>query len=455
MNILEKLITILGPENVIIDSLILKNYQSDRYLQTKNQVLTAVTPMNESHIAQLLKLANKHKISLTVRAAGTSTTGAATPNKETILVLTEKLNQILEIDLVNKVAVVEPGVITEKLQNKVEALELYYPPDPSSLAECTLGGNVMQNAGGARALKYGVTRNYVLGLEGFWASGQKFKFGGKILKIRQGYDLLHLLIGSEGTLGIITKIYLKLIQKPKYCKNVLVGFNSYQKALTLLQKILASNLVPDTFELMDQFCIQAAEQYLDRKLKLYSKAYFLIQLTADQKSELDNKILLLIEIIKTLQGEYLIAETEKEAQDLWQIRRCLSDALKKISVNKFSQDIVVPIAEIPKYMNYLKRISNDLVKVIGFGHLGDGNIHLNILNLNPENKNWFSEAKKIEKRLIKYALKLGGTISGEHGFGLAKKEYLRLLYSKTEINYLKKIKKIFDPNNILNSGKIF
>lgn len=455
MPIINQLISYFGQEKVILDPTLLKTYQSDRYQHVLNQALVAVIPTKKEELAYLLKFANKHKIPLTIRAAGTSTTGAATPKKDTILVLMSKLNKILEIDQLNKVAVVEPGVITGDLQTKVEALGLFYPPDPASLNECTLGGNVMQNAGGARALKYGVTRNYVLGLEGYWGNGKKFKFGGKILKARHGYDLLQLLIGSEGTLGVITKIYLKLINKPANTRSVLVGFNSYQKALTLFQRITKAQLIPDTFEFMDEFSVKAAEQFLKIEPILNNKAYFLIQLTAETESDLNRQTDILLSNVKSLQGEYKIPQNETENQQIWQLRRCISDATKQISFGKLSQDIVVPISEVPKYMVYLKKLSSASTKVIGFGHLGDGNIHLNILNLKSKSDNWLYEAKKIEKCLIKYALKLGGTISGEHGFGLAKKEYLNLLYSSREINDFRKIKKLFDPNCILNPGNIF
>jgi glycolate oxidase len=434
-----------------------EKYSQDHYKQIKAFPEVIVRPKNSKEIKQIINFANKYKIPLTCRGGGTATTGSAIPIKGGILLSFEKMKRILEIDTENKIIVCEPGVFTADIHKAAEAVSLFYPPDPASAAECTIGGNIMTNAGGIRALKYGVTRNYVLGLEGFWANGLPFKLGGKILKEQVGYDLKQLLIGSEGTLGIITKITLKLIPKPKYSSDLLLSYTNYNDALQTLSQIEENGIKPSTAEFFNNFAIVSAEKYLKKSVFFKNiKVAFLLQIDGNDENKMKNHISLLKKIAKQNSVQQIFPlESDTQNKLVWEVRKCLSTAFSNLSQDKISLDPVIPLSKIPEYMKYIEDIdqSTDL-KVVGFGHLGDGNVHINILNLKSTKKVWEKERKIISQKLLKNAISLGGAISGEHGIGLAKKPYLNLIYKKEYLKLLKNIKTCFDPQNILNPEKI-
>ncbi len=436
----------------------LLKYQGDRYQFVKNTPVLVLYPFSDKDVKAILKLANKFKIHLTIWGAGTSTTGAATVKANGVIISTERMNKIIELDIENQVLVVEPGVVLADLIKFVEENNFFYPPDPASLDLCTIGGNVIQNAGGARALKYGVTANYVLGLEGFWANGEKFKLGGKIFKNAIRYDLISLLIGSEGTLGFITKIYLKLLHKPKFKQNLLVSFANFQQAFKTLQIIKETKIQPTAVEFLDQYSFTASLNYLEENLNydLKGKAFLIFEFDANYQEELVEQLFLTKKIIKQNFGKELMSH-QNNFEKIWQIRRSLSDAFKALAKNKISHDIVVPPNKIHDFMRFLARLDQKYqAKILGFGHLGDGNIHINILEEKKQPfLGWEEERKKLTLKIMKKAIQLGGTISGEHGIGLAKKPYFSLVSNKKEQSYLRRIKKIFDPHNILNQGKIF
>jgi glycolate oxidase len=393
--------------------------------------LAIVFPTTDAEVQQCLQVAQTHQLTIIPRGAGTGTTGGALVTTPAIILSFERMNKILEIDLENRIAVVEPGVITEHLQNAVESKNLFYPPDPASKNRCTIGGNIAENAGGPRALKYGVTGNYVTGLSGFYIDGTPFHFGGKLYKNVAGYDLMRLLIGSEGTLAIITKIYLRLIPLPEHIQDILITFPSLDDAIGALQKICTSHIHPSAAEFMPE-------------------NQLIIQLDAGQN----------VQTIKDIATQHhaisiCVAETKEDSEKIWQERRAMSESLKASAVHKISHDIVVPPASIAAYLKEAKKIGENLgLNIIGYGHLGDGNIHLNILNTNPNVPNISEAFQKATELILKLAVSMGGSITGEHGIGLTKKAYLPLMFSEKDIETFQGLKKIFDPESRLNTGKV-
>ncbi|MFC1617391.1 FAD-binding oxidoreductase [Candidatus Margulisiibacteriota bacterium] len=456
MDIYQKLITKLGKAKISFDKDVLEKYAQDRYKDLVSYPDVVVFPDCEDDIKIILDFANTNKVPLTPRGAGTNSTGSATPVQKGILVSFEHMNKILELDEQNKIIIVGPGIITGDIQKAVEEKGLYYPPDPSSLDECTIGGNIATNAGGARALKYGVTRNFVLGLEGYFANGTKFKFGGKQIKQAVGYNILNLLIGSEGTLGIITKIYLKLINLPKFTQDLLIMTPCFSDAISAFNTITNAKLELSSAEFMDKFCIETANKYLNKHF-LDDKSFgILLQLEGNEEDILEKNLETIAEICDKLKIENIfVAESKKQKEELWETRRCLADAFKELYAQKTSFDIVVPPTEIGKYMDFIHDLdSKSRLTILGFGHLGDGNIHVNVVQKELDQRTWDQEIETLTLKILKNAVALGGTISGEHGIGLTKKPYLNLVYTEKEIALFRQIKMVFDPNDILNPGKI-
>jgi glycolate oxidase len=365
------------------------------------------------------------------------------------------MDRILEIDEENLVAVVEPGVVTVHLQEEVERRGLFYPPDPASLKTSTIGGNVAECAGGPRAFKYGVTRDYVLGLEVVTPTGEILKTGGKTVKSVTGYDLIRLYTGSEGTLGIITKIFLRLIPKPETKRTMMAVYERLDDAAKTVTLIIKQGIIPVTLELMDDLTIRCMENYLRIGLPLDAEAILIIEV--DGPADLVKKQTSQVAEICQSGGarEIKIAENEKEREEIWAARRAVSAAVVQIKPTKISEDIAVPRSQIPNMVRRLKEIASRYnLNLVIFGHAGDGNLHPNILcdQNDPE------EMGRVEKavgELFQAAVKLGGTLSGEHGIGIMKAPYLQLETGDIGYEVMWAIKKALDPNNILNPGKIF
>ncbi len=405
-----------------------------------------VIPYSESDVEFILKTSTFYEIPLVVRGTGTGTTGGALPVTACIVMSFEKMNRILEIDIHNQVAVVEPGVITGDLHRAVETVGLFYPPDPASLDICTIGGNVAENAGGPRCLKYGVTKDYVLGLSGFYSDGTPFSFGGKLLKNVAGYDIIGLLVGSEGTLAIITQITLKLIPLPESGPMIHCAFECYDDAFLALHESIRCGARPSSVEFIDTTCLNAVQACHGISIDDADR-------TAHLLIELEGKDTRPIEAIlqkKAALMRFISEPTEKEF--FWKIRRLVSTSLKQQFPQKASHDIVVPVAQIATYMAFLVELSKETgIQVIGYGHLGDGNIHVNLL---------FNEAcdeatkHALTFRVLDYAVGLKGSITGEHGIGLSKKPFLSLMFSQDDIALFKRLKLAFDPKGLLNPFKI-
>lgn len=413
-----------------------------------------VRPVSTGEVSKLASFASKNNTFIVPRGAGTGMTGGAVPLEDTVVLSLEGMNRILDVDSENMVAVVEPGVINYHLQERLEENGLFYPPDPASMKFCTLGGNVAENAGGPRAVKYGVTKDYVLGLEVVLPDGRILETGGKNYKDVVGYDLTRLLTGSEGTLGIITKIYLKVLPLPEETVTLLCTYSSLNEAARSVNLIISSSIIPRTLEIMDGESIRAVENYKPYGLPVKAEALLLIEVDGPRVS-VSQEAEKIASICKSCNGKVKVAEDIFSRQRIWEARRSISPALYHIKPTKINEDIVVPRGLIPEMLNSIRKIADkyDLV-IASFGHAGDGNIHVNVMT-DKNNPDEYKRATESVKEIFEVTLGLGGTISGEHGVGLTKKQYLGMELSETSVKLMKDIKNVFDPKGILNPGKIF
>jgi glycolate oxidase len=413
-----------------------------------------VRPVNTDEVSKITAFAFKHGIPMVPRGAGSGMTAGAVPLKDSIVISLEAMNRILEIDERNLVAVVEPGVINSHLQKTLEFKGLFYPPDPASMNFCTLGGNVAENASGPRALKYGVTRDYVIGLEVVLPDGRMLTTGVRTHKGVVGYDMTRLIVGSEGTLAVITKIFLRLLPLPEEVITLLCIFPNMDEAAVAVSKITASKIIPRALEFMDHEAISAVENYKPIGLPKEAEALLLVEVDGSLNSvpEDAEKV---ASICHSLGAMVSVADDVFAKQRLWEARRAVSPALYRISPTKINEDIVVPRSKIPEMLRLLRDIGNKYnLKIVNFGHAGDGNIHVNIMT-DKNNKEEYKRAEDAVKDIFETTLKLGGTISGEHGIGLTKAKYIGMELSPVSIGLMKAIKKVFDPKGIMNPGKIF
>jgi len=413
-----------------------------------------VWPHDVGDVIKVIKYASTKGIPVIPRGAGTGMTGGAVPSQGAIILSMEKMNRIIEIDEKNLNVLVEPGVVNGKLQRELQRHRLFYPPDPASMNFCTIGGNVAENAGGARAVKYGVTKDYVLALEAVLPDGRLINTGVKTAKGVVGYDLTGLLVGSEGTLAVITKIRLKVLPLPQDVITLMVLFKDLEQSGVAVTQIISEGIIPRTLEFLDRETIKAVEHYKPIGLPDDIDALLLIELdgapsviTIDAEKVSD--------ICGRLGGEVVMAENEIAREKLWEARRAISPALFRISPTKINEDIVVPRTRLPEMLRILKGLSESTgIRIVNFGHAGDGNIHVNLM-VDKNNKDEYAKALKLVKNIFSATLELGGTISGEHGVGLTKKDYITMEIQPDELELMKKIKAVFDPQNILNPGKIF
>ncbi len=404
-------------------------------------------------VAWVLRIANEMEIPVVPRGGGTGLAGGAVPMAGGICLNLVRMNRILEVDPVDGVAVVQAGVITHDLQRAVEAQGWLYPPDPASLYMSTIGGNVATNAGGPRCLKYGVTRDYVLGLEVVIPGGEVLRFGGRVMKDVSGYDLKHLFIGSEGTLGVITEVTLRLLPRPPALGALAVAFDDLEAACEAVVAILSAGILPLMAELMDQGVMRAVEAFHPYGLPVEAEA--LLLLAADGEAEAVRADLArMVQQVQAFRGHVLRIATDVEsANQLWEPRRQASPAIARLAPHKFSEDITVPRSQIPQMARRIQRIAQETgVPIVLYGHIGDGNLHPTLLcdRRNPEDMNRVAQAAT---QIFHAALELGGVLSGEHGIGLLKLNFLTQAFPPTVIEKFWAIKQIFDPKNIMNPGK--
>ncbi len=451
----EKLKSIVGKDNFFDskeDKLVYSYDGTPVYQQLPEAVLF---PQDEEQISQILKLANQEKFNVVPRGSGTGLSGGSIPIDNSVVVVMTKWNKILEVDPNNLTAWVQPGVITGALQKEVEKLGLFYPPDPGSLNVCTIGGNVANNAGGLRGLKYGVTKNYVLGVEMILPNGELLKTGGKNMKDVAGYNLRDFIIGSEGTLGIITKVLLKLIPKPTQTITLLIIFDKLIDAGKTVSDIISSHIVPSMMEFLDNTTINCVEDYAKIGLPRKSEAILLIEVDGrgsivQEDAETIRKI-----AVKNNASSLKGAANESEANILKTARRTAFSALARRMPTTILEDATVPRSELPVMIEKVEKAAKMFDVMIGnFGHAGDGNLHPTCLT-DERDSQALERAHRAFDFIFNEAIKLGGTITGEHGTGLAKKQFLEKLAGPAGVDMMKKIKSAIDENNILNPGKIF
>ena len=454
-----RLIQIVGNSYVFLDQETRNHYGHD---ETEDYVFppnVVVKPANALEISEIMKLANEYKIPVTPIGGRTGLSGGALSIHKGIGLSTERLNTILQIDEQNLQVITEPAVITQVLREAVAEKNLFYPPDPSSQGSCWIGGNVAENAGGARAVKYGVTKDYVLNLEVVLPNGEIIWTGANTLKNSTGYNLTQLMVGSEGTLGIITKIVMKLL--PKNTNNVLmlVPFYKAEEACEAVSAIFRAGIVPSALEFMERDAIDWVLQFVDGLNVQVSdeiQAHLLIEVDGNYPDILfqeAEKIMNVVEQFKI--DEVLFADTEDQKNALWKMRRSVAEAVKANSIYK-EEDTVVPRYELPKLLKGIKTIGNKYgFKSVCYGHAGDGNLHVNIIKGDMTDENWKTEVTKGIREIFELTVSLNGTLSGEHGIGFVQKNYMDIAFNFTQLQLMKGIKAIFDPNGILNPGKIF
>ena len=413
-----------------------------------------VWPGHTEDVVKIMKYAYDNGIPVIPRGAGTGMTGGGVPVTGAILLSLEKMNRILDVDPENLHVLCEPGLINGRLQREIERKGLFYPPDPASMNFCTIGGNVAENAGGPRAIKYGVTRDYVMEIESVLPNGDILTTGVKTSKGVVGYDLTRLLVGSEGTLAVFTKIRLKILPMPEEVITLLALFSNLESSGLAVSHIVASKIIPRTLEFMDREVIMAVENFKPVGLPREAEAVLLIELDG-YPTTITREAEKVADICRHLGAEVSMAEDEEARAKLWEARRAVSPALYHISPTKINEDIVVPRNRIPEMLKRLRRLSEESgIKIVNFGHAGDGNIHVNIM-IDRNNKEEYTKGVELVKHVFKETLDLGGTISGEHGIGLTKAPYIGMEISETGLSIMKSIKKVFDPKNILNPGKMF
>lgn len=444
----------VGADNVFSDPADLHTYSYDAAVVDPVLPGLALRPTNAEALSRVVRLCNENRLPLTVRGAGTNLSGGTVPASSGVVVLTNALNHILEINEADMYAVVEPGVVTARLSAAVEARGLFYPPDPGSQAVSTLGGNVAENAGGLRGLKYGVTRDYVMGLQFFDVNGEPVTTGSRTVKCATGYNLTGLMVGSEGTLGVFHKITLKLIPLPAHQKAMVAVFDQMEKASETVAAIIADHIVPATLEFMDNFTIRAVEDYSRVGLPVDAAALLLIEVDGHpaQVEEDARKVESLCR--KFGATSIKVAADAAERDNVWEARRSALSALAKLKPTLILEDATVPRSKIPDMVRAMQDISRQYGIEIGtFGHAGDGNLHPTILT-DRRNKQEWEKVEAAIAAIFDRALDLGGTLSGEHGTGIAKSCFLEKETSPATIIYSKRVKSALDPNNILNPGKI-
>ncbi|MCZ2357577.1 MAG: FAD-binding protein [Bacteroidia bacterium] len=417
-----------------------------------------VFPANTQEVAEALRLCSENNIPVTPVGARTGLSGGMLPVYGGVALSLERMNQILEIDTANLQVRVQPGVITGVLQEAVAKLGLYYPPDPSSKGSCFIGGNLAESSGGIHAVKYGITRDYVLALEAVLPSGEIIHTGAKVLKNSTGYNLTQLLVGSEGTLAVITEATLRLVHQPKYSLIMQAPFESAEDCCDAVSAIFHTGIVPAALEFMEQDAIRYAQNYL--KVNHYQLegigALLLIEVDGNNLDILWQECEIISAVISKYKGgEVMVAESAEQQQALWALRRCLGKAVKGNTIYK-EEDTVVPRAYLAKLLRFVKKKGIEFgFESVCYGHAGDGNLHINILKNDISDDRWEHELPQAIREIFEYTVSLGGTLSGEHGIGYVQRPYMDIAFSATELTILKNIKQVFDPQGILNPGKIF
>jgi glycolate oxidase len=448
---LKELKTIVGSSNLLTSAEELHVYSYDA-TQRQAAPWAVARPASALEVSRSVVLANQERFPVVPRGAGTGMSGGSVPVEGGVVLSLERMNRIIEIDEENMIAVVEPGVVTGELQREVESRRLFYPPDPASRQFCTMGGNVAECAGGLRAVKYGVTKDYVLGLEVVLPTGEIIMTGARTAKSVAGYDLTKLIIGSEGTLGVVTKIIVKLLPLPESVITLSAFFSSPADAATAASRILLSRILPRALEFIDEAALRAVASYLKQDLVQGAQAMLLVELDGPGEVIVRESARIAEIMADTHAISVNRADSAAEQEQLWKARRSISPALYAIKPKKMNEDIVVPRSRVPDIVREIGAIAKkyDLL-IVNFGHAGDGNIHTNIMIDVAE----LPKAEEAVKEIFAATLAMGGSISGEHGIGLAKAPYLSMEVGRDALVAMQRIKQALDPNGIMNPGKIF
>ncbi len=458
--VLAALSAIVGNEHIVLpsatDDMLIYTHDETEDLRYEPEVV--VKPANAEEISHIMQYCHQNYIPVTPRGAGTGLSGGALAVHKGVILSTERLNKIIQIDERNLQAIVEPGVITQVFQEAVIEKGLFYPPDPSSRGSCFLGGNLSESSGGPRAVKYGVTKDYVLNLQVVLPTGEITWTGANVLKNATGYNLTQLMVGSEGTLGIITQIVFKLIPYPPQNLVMLVPFRDEEEACEAVSQLFRAGIIPSALEFMEREAIEWSSKYLGISVDLPAdiRAHLLIELDGKDMDLLFQDAEQIYGVLEKFNvGDILVADTEKQKADLWQLRRNVGHAVKSNSIYK-EEDTVVPRAELPKLLRGVKEIGDRYnFKSVCYGHAGDGNLHVNIVKGDMSDGDWNNKLPEGIKEIFRLCVGLGGTISGEHGIGLVQRPYIGIALNEVQLHLMKGIKKLFDPHGILNPGKIF
>jgi len=445
---------ICGPAGVMTSEVDCQNYSYDAAVLEPTVPSAVVRPRTSAEIGQILGVCNEDGIPVTVRGAGTNLSGGTIPISEGIVLLTNRMNKIIELNETDMYVRVEPGVVTATLAAEVAARGLFYPPDPGSQAVSTIAGNVAENAGGLRGLKYGVTKDYVMGVEFFDPNGNRVTSGAKTVKCVTGYNLAGLMTASEGTLGVLSEITLKLVPPPKASKAMMAIYDSVEEATQTVAAIIADKIVPCTLELMDNFTINAVEDFSKVGLPRDAKALLLIEVDGHpaQVAEDGERV---EEICRKLGARQVqVAQNETEKAKVWEARRAALSALARLKPTLVLEDATVPRSKIPAMVEAIENLARKYDLSIGtFGHAGDGNLHPTILTDRRDTAQWH-KVEKCVSDLFDAALGMGGTLSGEHGIGIAKAGFMKNEVGQSSIDFARAMKAAIDPKNILNPGKI-
>jgi glycolate oxidase len=464
-SIFEELVSIVGAKNAFLQDEDKYKYSHDHTEDYSFMPDVVLKPSTPEEISAIMKKCDEHLIPVTPRGGGTGLSGGALPTKKGVVISMEKFNKILSIDELNLQATVEPGVITEVFQNAVKEKGLFYPPDPSSKGTCFLGGNLAENAGGPKAVKYGVTRDYVLNMEVVLPNGEIIWTAANVLKNSTGYNLTQLMCGSEGTLGIITKIVFKLRPYPKKDVTLLAPFTSNEEACRAIASIFKAGVAPSGMEFMERDAIVKTQAYIQNEmgetvsvdLPEHVKAHLLIELDGNDEEVMMNEAEIILNVLEGFDtgGEVLFADTQAQKDELWKLRRNVSPAVNAYSLTK-AEDVVVPRGNLPALIIYIKEVGIKYgFNSVCYGHAGDGNLHINIMKESLSDAYWNKEVNEGIGEIFQEVVRLGGTLSGEHGIGIAKRPYMQMAMGDVKLNLMRGIKNVFDPNNILNPEKIF
>ena len=458
--LLKELTDIVGSHCINTEEERLEAYSHDEVKGEKYRHMPEAIVFAETteQISKVMTFANQHLIPVTPRGAGTGLSGGAVPVRGGIVLSLERMNRILELDEETLTITVEPGVVTDEIQKMAAASRLLYAGDPCSSDASFIGGNVAENAGGNKVVKYGPTGDHVMGIEVVLPDGTIDFFGGKLVKNVTGYDFVNLMVGSEGTLGIITKIILKLIPLPEFTVDLLVPFESVEEAISFVPKIMIeAHTIPASLEFMDNASLKLAERFLNNELPYSdSAAHLIIGIEGNDREQVANEYEKIGQMCFNYGAqEVFVADNRNTREKIWKARKSIAEAISAFYPDFCMEDVVVPINKIPQLMAFVKDLSKrEQMETVNFGHAGDGNMHVTFLSAEKTGKVWDEKVEENLKQLYQKVLDLGGTLSGEHGIGIKRMPYLPMALSASQINLIKRVKKAFDPNDILNPGKI-